>query len=194
MAPGTPVTVGLRLNEEPLVEVTIQIQGRAPVKNSLEYGEGCEDDDWKDELQSTMRMAESFLSEYREYIEERAAKSLEGDLDRGQRAFDAENRREGRMIGRRITKEVLYSDDMGNLLFQAERLARVQELSEEVRERLSVICLVAKQSHRDYKAQPTRDNDAGLQEAKKDLEIAISLAFRGLPKAHEDDSLLEDRS
>ena len=79
------------------------------------------DDKWRDDLDRSIQMAEGFRGKYMGFMESRELARLERDLERAQRAIDADNPIEGREAYGMLLS-TLDSCGVASLLLMAERM------------------------------------------------------------------------
>jgi len=183
---GTPVEVGLRLTDDRIVEVVIRIRGRSEIVDRLQCALPDEET-WPEDLEQHLAAAQAFVRSYNAYMTAENRDRLERIVARGEVACAEKNRTEGRICTRQIAREILGLDEIANLLFKAERLGHNMDLPAQFRGQLSSVCAVAKRYYLDHAKSNTPETAAKVQEAKKELETATSLAVRHLIVAQHPD-------
>jgi len=194
LVPGTPVTVRLKITENKIMEVIIHAQGRNAITRGLDYADtACGVDEWQEEqeeLEQMIMMADRFLPEYGPFVDEATRKQIEVLVERANKVLgDATpNRREARLLTKRIYRGIIYSDTLGGLLFQAEYLAGRPEMEPDLVTRLGSLCAIAKTIYRENLSQPTPAKANDLHQIRKGLEVLVNRAMRTLRPIDKSDS------
>jgi molecular chaperone DnaK (HSP70) len=188
LVPGTPVTVRLKFTENKIIEVIIEPHGRNAITRELDYTEdtACagERKEELEELEQMIMMADRFLPEYGPFVDEAKRKQIEVSVERANKVLGDEtpNRREARLLTKRIYREIIYSDTLGGLLFQAEYLAARPEMEPDLVTRLGSLCAIAKTIYSENLSQPTPAKANDLHQIRKGLEVLVNRAMRTLPR------------
>lgn len=181
VAIGTPITVGLRLTEDRIIEVTVQIQGREKIVTELVYDSRM-NSEWKEELEHASHIARMFVSEYAPYVTSATAGEIQSLIERGSQALDDENRIEGKSVAAKLTRLCVYQDQLGNVLFKAEHLQRNPALPDTTRAQLGAWCQAAKNAHHGDRERSDEQSRLDLSQCKEHLEVLIAMCIRQLPR------------
>ncbi|MBL8848649.1 MAG: Hsp70 family protein, partial [Planctomycetaceae bacterium] len=131
---GTPVKVGMRYDDNRVLELSVAIEGREPELHRLEYGSTS--DEAFESLEEAIRRAKHFCDEYDEYMSERQRQNLQKHMQLAQDALDGRNERQAERTAESINKQIFFGDTLASLMHTAERLVQDSRIQQNIRNEL----------------------------------------------------------
>lgn|GEM_PF-40200 len=189
---STPVTVAFNYDKDRVLSVTVSIKSLGFSAETLPKRGGLApmpsgqtiqpEEDWRENLDTTIRASEEFQERYGTYLEEPARKKLDEEVRKAQAALDSGAESDGKRSSN-VLRNTLFGSGVASQLFIAERTApgappKIGQTITEVVNRL-------RKAHREKKPQDV----ATLSTA---LRAAVAAAYANLSQGREVEDVVRD--
>ena len=148
--------------------------------NNILYSIDCSRNEFADEdVNQVIMMADRFMFGYGPFVDEATRNRIETLVKQAHKVLGdpPSHPHEARLLTKRIYRELIYSDTLGSLLFQAELLAATPELQPEFVTKLRTLCALARTTCREH---PVKLDD--LHQVRKSIDVLVNCALRQLQK------------
>ncbi len=179
---GHPVHIQLEMTSDRIIRVRRRIDGRAEEVHDLEYLGAVPSGDSFAKMDEMVQMARHFLAQYGDYIDDKQRDDLSKLLDDSEHARDEDARVEAIKVEKRIRRVILYTDQIGNQLFQVDHLAHASSLSQSTKDQLRNFAYQAKALYQKWQKDPSPENMRELKQFTMLFETFLGMAFREAAK------------